>query len=935
MVAEGGGGFTGAPALVAGVAGALWLEPGGPAGLPAEETLAELDRATARQRFEDGARPLLCHGAAVARRLGARRAPAFDLLELFAFVRPARFCVPTPRGLAQALGIACGGGLDAQVRALHAAARLLLEEIAALAPAAVARAAPIAAAMAEGGWPWAGDVARALATARRRTAAAGAADEAWRPSLDVWSALGEWSEAPLAAPPGQHEVSEAEIRQRLAALVRGRASAPDEARPQQGDYAAALAPAFAPRRREGQPQAVLAEAGTGVGKTLGYIAPASLWAEKNRGSVQISTYTRNLQHQVERELEKLVPDEGARRRRVALRKGRENYLCLLNFAEAAGRAAARPGDAVPLGLMARWIQATGEGDMSGGDFCGWLVELAGKPHSLGLADRRGECVHSVCPHYRRCFVEASLARARRADLVVANHALTLAQAAGAGEGEARLPSRYVFDEGHRLFDVADDVFRQCMSGREGEDLRRWLLGGEGSSRRARGLALRLGDLLTEDDRRALEDMRRAARALPAPGWRQRLAEGVPQGPAEAFLALLRRQVLARAGTADAAYGIECPPLPALDGLHEAGAALAAALEALARPLLELKRRLAALAEERAGELDASTHLRIEAMLRGLDRRALETLRAWRAMLARLRGGEEEGFVDRFALERDEGREIDVGMYRHALDPGKPFADTMAACAHGLVVTSATLRDGGGLPLSGGGGSAAEAGWEAARLRSGLRHLAAAPREAAQASPFDHGALTRLLIVTDVGRQRPARVAAAFRALFLASGGGALGLFTAIRRLRDVHRRIAAALEHAGLALYAQHVDAMATATLVDIFRAEEDACLLGTDAVRDGVDVPGRSLRLIVFERVPWPRPDLLHKARREAFGGGWDDLIVRLRLAQAFGRLVRRAGDRGVFAILDPGLPSRLLSAFPEGVEAQRVSLAEAVAAVRGHLGS
>ena len=102
-----------------------------------------------------------------------------------------------------------------------------------------------------------------------------------------------------------------------------------------------------------------------------------------------------------------------------------------------------------------------------------------------------------------------------------------------------------------------------------------------------------------------------------------------------------------------------------------------------------------------------------------------------------------------------------------------------------------------------------------------------------------------------------------RELFLAAGGGALGLFTAIARLREVHRRIAEAMERSGLALYAQHVDAMDTGTLVDVFRAERDACLLGTDAVRDGIDVPGRSLRLVVFDRVPWPRPDLLHRARR------------------------------------------------------------------------
>ena len=105
----------------------------------------------------------------------------------------------------------------------------------------------------------------------------------------------------------------------------------------------------------------------------------------------------------------------------------------------------------------------------------------------------------------------------------------------------------------------------------------------------------------------------------------------------------------------------------------------------------------------------------------------------------------------------------------------------------------------------------------------------------------------------------AQLAAAYRALFIAAGGGALGLFTAIRRLQAVHARIAPELEEAGIPLYAQHVDAMGNATLVDIFRTEEESCLLGTDAMRDGVDVPGRALRLVVFEKVPWARPDILH----------------------------------------------------------------------------
>ena len=191
------------------------------------------------------------------------------------------------------------------------------------------------------------------------------------------------------------------------------------------------------------------------------------------------------------------------------------------------------------------------------------------------------------------------------------------------------------------------------------------------------------------------------------------------------------------------------------------------------------------------------------------------------------------------------------------------------------------------------------------------------------------------MVTDVGREDPRQVAAAMRELFLAAGGGGLGLFTAIRRLKAVHEKIAAPLADKGIALYAQHVDGEVGA-LVDIFRAEEDACLLGTDAVRDGVDVPGRSLRLLVFDRAPWPRPDILHKARRLRFGGkGYDDAVARGRIAQAFGRLIRRADDKGCFVMLDPQSPTRLFSGLPEGVTLQRVGLVEAIEGVAEFLGT
>jgi ATP-dependent DNA helicase DinG len=204
------------------------------------------------------------------------------------------------------------------------------------------------------------------------------------------------------------------------------------------------------------------------------------------------------------------------------------------------------------------------------------------------------------------------------------------------------------------------------------------------------------------------------------------------------------------------------------------------------------------------------------------------------------------------------------------------------------------------------------------------------------SPFDYANRAEVLIVTDIKRGDMPALAGAYARLIAAAGGGTLGLFTAIQRLKAVHARIADRLARDGLPLYAQHVDPIDTGTLVDIFRDDPRASLLGTDALRDGVDVPGESLRLVVMEGVPWPRPTVLHSARRAAGGGNaYDDRVVRARLAQAFGRLIRRADDRGTFVLLSPATPSRLLDAFPEGVPVLRLPLDEAVARVAGRSGT
>jgi len=91
--------------------------------------------------------------------------------------------------------------------------------------------------------------------------------------------------------------------------------------------------------------------------------------------------------------------------------------------------------------------------------------------------------------------------------------------------------------------------------------------------------------------------------------------------------------------------------------------------------------------------------------------------------------------------------------------------------------------------------------------------------------------------------------------------------------------------------------------------------------------VPGHSLRLVVMEQVPWPKPSILHRARRAVGGGSaHDDRIIRARLAQAFGRLIRSREDRGHFVVLSSAFPSRLLGAFPAGTPILRLTLDEAL---------
>lgn len=890
----------------------------------------------------DQTQPILCvHAPYTATKLDLPSMPQLDLLELFAFVKPGQFCVPTIAGLCEALTLPPPENAENACISMHDCAQELLHLTTTLPQADQQHLVALTQLM-QTGWAWAGDLLSALSAENIATPVPPIdLAQSRRIMMQCVKALPEWSENPPAPPADHHGISTEEVLETLSNALLRRGNA--EIRPQQKTYASRITGAFKVPDPDMPPHIILAQAGTGTGKTLGYLAPAMTWAEKNESPVWLSTYTKNLQRQLEQETEVIYPNPSERHRKVATRKGRDNYICIQKYEEltASAHIQKTPRPLIAAGILSRWIDAAGssgpgntsaahDGDFTGARYPGWLTGILGFANSLALADRNRECTYSACDHYKKCFVEASRRRAGHARLVIANHALVMGQAATAMDS-SQLPNRVIFDEGHHLFDAADSAFAAHLSASEGVELRRWLLGNPSRTGKShgRGIAKRFEGLITESDekaQKALDDLLLNAKILPEYGALKRIEETKPKGVLEDLLLTAMQQIKAREN-ADAInhFGAQTPLHPLDEAFTTTIPKAITALSALRRPMMALVQFLKDKADHDATEeFDPASHRRMEALAHGLQRRAENTIGAWISLLedaADQTDLHNQGMVD--WLEYSHGNANsggDIGIYRHMVDPMRAFAQAMQPHTHGMVVTSATLTDKAN--------DAGEDNWHRAEQRSGAPHFGmVASDRLSLPSPFDYAAQAKVILVTDIHKANAQDTALAMRDLFIASRGGAIGLFTAIHRLRQAANTITPALAQYGIDVLAQHLDNMDTGTLIDIFRSDMDSCLLGTDAVRDGVDVPGQALRLIAFDRVPWSRPTILHKRRRQAFGKrDYDDALTRMRLKQAFGRLIRTKSDKGVFVMLDSSFPSRLHDAFPETVTVEKLALRDAI---------
>lgn len=586
---------------------------------------------------------------------------------------------------------------------------------------------------------------------------------------------------------------------------------------------------------------LLVQAGTGTGKSLGYLVPAMVRSAKTGERVLVSTATLALQRQV---LVKDAPLAAAaveqvtgRQTQVALLKGWHNYVCLHRLA------GGYPDQDEPDSLFsatAATTQRVGQGaSASLGEQVVRLRQWAGQTPTgdrddlvPGVSDRawaqvsvsRAECVGPACPLRSQCFPERARATAAQADLVVTNHAMLGVAAAG---NTNVLPDHEVLivDEAHELADRLRSQATVSLSA--------------GGVARVAASARRHAGVVVSD----LEEASQALQLALAQVEDGRLSQGLPAALREALVLVdaSARQVLAdlRERAKDSAGS--------KDGQDVAGTALA-------------RTALTELVEAVARMTSDSVELRRDV--------------AW--------------------CERPNRGQDPPRLVLAPIEVAGAAADVLLE-GRAAVLTSATLELGGSFdPMA---------------RNLGLT-LSSAPWQGLDVgTPFDYSRQAILYVPTHLprpGRGVSPQALEEMVELAQASGGGMLGLFSSRQGAAE-----AAALlrERTDLPVLAQGEDQLPT--LVKAFAAQDSACLVGSLSLWQGVDVPGPTCRLVVIDRIPFPRPDdPVAQARSEvvqaAGGNGFMSVSATqaaLLLAQGAGRLVRRTDDRGVVAVLDPRL--------------------------------
>jgi ATP-dependent DNA helicase DinG len=671
-----------------------------------------------------------------------------------------------------------------------------------------------------------------------------------------------------------------------------------EDRPSQRDMAAHITDAY----NDGG--TVLLEAGTGVGKSFAYLAPALLWARANRERTVVSTNTINLQEQLVGKdlpmLRRALATE-AHTPSFALLKGWRNYLCLsrLQLAGAGQQSLLETERHEELITIAEWATRTQDGT---------LGDLPFTPsHEVWdeVAAESDLCTRLKCAHFDACFLFKARRRAAEADVVVVNHHLLAAdlsvrQASENWQDAAVLPPyrRLILDEAHHLEDVAAHHLGVQVGSR---GVRR-LLGR--FERNGRGLIPALAAELS-----ASKDLLSQA-SLDL--LRQRLMPGVVDARRASDLVIARLLGrLERAGMGTFRLDDEFARDPVWgEGLEAEVEATLAAFRTLQELVETIADRMSQVeATERRGQLLGE--------MRGVIRRLEAASDALNATLRPVAGGPP---TVRW-IERTGPRGLQLALNAVPLDLAPVLRELIFDRARTVVLTSATL--------------AAAGDFDFLESRIGLAGEGSpvTVREMLP-SPFDYGAQCLFGVPVDFPDPRDdeaahdAALVRAIQEVAWASDGGMFVLFTSHAALKRAAAELRRLLDPRWPLLVQGE---RPRDQLLARFREAGNAILLGTDSFWEGVDVPGRALRALLLCKLPFKVPsEPITAARLERLAERGEDGFMgyllphaALKLKQGFGRLIRSRTDVGVVLLLDSrALTKRygrlLLSGLPRADRAE-----------------
>lgn len=612
---------------------------------------------------------------------------------------------------------------------------------------------------------------------------------------------------------------------------------------------------------------LMAEAPTGVGKSLAYLLPAALHAAASGERVVVATCTRSLQDQLyERDLPAVLQALGISLP-VAILKGKQNYLCPRALELVSGEG--EEEDEVIESLRA-WAAADAFGDL---DRFAHADSETFRRMRTRVATDPSACTSATCRRARECFWARARRRAAEAKLVVVNHAL-LARASGA---EGLLPpfDALIVDEAHRLEGVLSSQLERTASRHRIEELLR-LTGTTTAGRRGVGLLSRVRTFALP----LLETSPSRGRMF---GDLERLSGRADDLRTDADTLFAKLAVAV--GSGDGPYGRRLRHQGTEQLLGRELQTLEVVLEH-ARTYSEVLRRAAGAMQVAEAGGEAAEELQSE----------LETVSArWQTLhddLATLADADHRDWAywrskgPKAQLAELHGAPVWVGDHARRLVREGPRA---------AVLTSATLSAGGDFT------------WAAERL--GLGEQFGVPYESLTVpSPFDLARQMRVFVLDAAGDEAET-IAEVVAALSRAARRNTLVLFTAHERLRRAHVRLKVLLPP-GTPLMAQDRDGPA-GLLAERFRSVRGAVLLGVQSLWEGVDFPGEALEVLVVARLPFSVPDdpvveaRAERLRERGLEPFRHDAVPEavMRFRQGVGRLIRRATDRGVLVVCDPRL--------------------------------